>query len=253
MWHGSSNFVHLILVNFAACAFGVNWQKSWLLACSYISMTSLGTKCEHGINAHEIIAGQSADGSFRSRKTSEYPQAMCLCISTATVLDLQAALTLIPKKGLTDFPISYEDGGGLHSQPDWSSPYRQEENMFQHLRKSWIDRIFDQRLHLKFLRFLQADDSSPPLSDEDIQPFRDILSQFLTERGRTASWEIREDQGCIYQSCSSFHIICMMQIGLCFPAYKTEFPQVLIKIFLHLRAFLRLLTRWKMQCHYQYI
>ena len=66
--------------------------------------------------------------------------------------------------------------------------------MFQNLRKSWIDRIFDQRLHLKFLRFLQAADSSPPFSDEDIQPFRDILSQFLTERGRTASWEIREDQ-----------------------------------------------------------
>ena len=191
------------LVNFAACAYGMNWQKSWLLACSYISMTSLGTKCEHGINAHEIIAGQSADGSFRSRKTSEYPQAMCsaiarlispLCISKGTLVDLQAALTLIPKKGLTDFPISYEDGGGLHSQPDWSRPYRQEENMFQHLRKSWIDRIFDQRLHLKFLRFLQAADSSPPFSDEDIQPFRDILSQFLTERGCTASWEIREDQ-----------------------------------------------------------
>ena len=197
------NFCAPHLVNFAACAYGVNWQKSWLLACSYISMTSLGTKCEHGINAHEIIAGQSADGSFRSRKTSEYPQAMCsaiarlvspLCMSTGTLLDLHAALTLIPKKGLTDFPISYEDGGGLHSQPDWSRPYRQEENMFQHLRKSWIDRIFDQRLHLKFLRFLQADDSSPPFSDEDIQPFRDILSQFLTERGCTASWEIREDQ-----------------------------------------------------------
>ena len=36
--------------------------------------------------------------------------------------------------------------------------YRQEGHIFQHLPKSWIDRIFEQKLHLKFLRFLQADD-----------------------------------------------------------------------------------------------
>ena len=191
------------LVNFAACAYGANWQKSWLLACSYSSMTSLGTKCDHDRNLHEVFAGQSADGSFRSRKTAEYPQAMCsaiatlispLCQSTATLLDISTATTLIPKKGLTDFPVSYEDGGGLFSQPDWSRPHRQEANMFQHLRKSWIDRILATKLHHKFLQFLQTDDSSPPFSEDDIQPFRDILSEFLAAHGRTVSWDIREDQ-----------------------------------------------------------
>ena len=214
------------LVNFAACTYGADWQKSWLLACSYISMTSLGTKCEHGINAHEIIAGQSADGSFRSRKTSEYPQAMCsaiarlispLCISTGTLLDLQAALTLIPKKGLTDLPISYEDGGGPLFSTGLEQTVPARRTYIQHLRKSWIDRIFEQKLHLKFLRFLQADDSSPPFSDEDIQPFRDILSNFLTERGHTASWENREDQ--------PLHLSVLQQISHCMhDSDKTLFP-----------------------------
>ena len=57
------------LVNFAACAYGANWNKSWLLACSYISMSSLGKTCNHPKNSHEVIAGQTEDGTFRSRKT----------------------------------------------------------------------------------------------------------------------------------------------------------------------------------------
>ena len=122
MWRVLSNFVHLKLVNFAACEYGANWQKSWLLAKSYISMSSLGTVCNHPKNSHEIFAGQMDDGTFRSRKTAEYPAMMCsaiaklispLCQSQSTILDLASTTNLIPKKGLNDFPVSYEDGGGL--------------------------------------------------------------------------------------------------------------------------------------------
>ena len=138
-------------MNFAACAYGANWQKSWLLACSYISMSSLGTVCNHPKNSHEVIAGQMDDGAFRSRKTAGYLESMCsaiaklispLCQSQSTTLDLATTTALIPKKGLNDFPISYEDGGGLSSQPGWRRPYRQESDFFHSLRKSWIDRIF---------------------------------------------------------------------------------------------------------------
>ena len=191
------------LVNFAACAYGANWNKSWLLACSYISMSSLGKTCNHPKNSHEVIAGQTEDGTFRSRKTAEYPELMCsaietlispLCQSQSATLDLATSTDLIPKKGLHDFPISYEDGGGLSSQPDWSRPYRQETDFFHSLRKSWMDRIFDNKLHYKFLRFLHEDEASPPFSDDDIQPFRDLLSNFLEKNQRKVSWDIREDQ-----------------------------------------------------------
>ena len=146
-------------MNFAACEYGANWQKSCLLACSYTSMSSLGTVCNHPKNSHEIIAGQTEDGSFRSRKRAEYPTSMCsaiatlispLCQSHPTILDLATTTALIPKKGLNDFPSSYEDGGGLSSQPDWSRPYRQESDVSHSLRKSWMDRIFSQNCTINF-------------------------------------------------------------------------------------------------------
>ena len=103
------------LMNFAACEYGASWQKSWLLACSYISMSSLGTVCNHPKNSHEVIAGQMDDGTFRSRKTAEYPALMCsaiaklispLCQSQSTILDLASTTGLIPKRGPNDFPVS---------------------------------------------------------------------------------------------------------------------------------------------------
>ena len=57
-----------------------------------------------------------------------------------------------------------------------------------------MDRIFGQKLHYKFLRFLHHGEASPPFSEEDIQPFRDLLSQFLEQNHHQVSWETREDQ-----------------------------------------------------------
>ena len=166
-------------------------------------MSSLGTACDHPKNSHEIIAGQTEDGTFRGRKTAEYPTDMCsaiahlispLCQSQAIIFDLDSATSLVPQKGLNDFPISYEDGGGLPSQPDWSRPYRQESDVLKALRQSWMSRIFEQKLHYIFLRFLESGETSPPFSEDDIQPFRDSLSEFLASNQQDVSWDIRDDQ-----------------------------------------------------------
>ena len=248
------------LVNFAACAYGANWSKSWLLACSYISMSSLGKTCNHPKNSHEVIAGQTEDGTFRSRKTAEYPELMCsgiaklispLCQSESTTLDLATATALIPKKGLHDFPISYEDGGGLSSQPDWSRPYRQETDFFHSLRKSWMDRIFEKKLHYKFVRFLHDDETSPPFSEDDIQPFRDLLSQFLEENSRSVSWDIREDQ--------PLHLSILQQLSMFMnDADKTLFPALQHGVYLmvtlhHHHVFLLPHQPWKTQHLCQFI
>ena len=107
-------------------------------------MISLSGKCEHSMDAHEVIAGvRLSDGSFKSRQTTEYPPSMCdsiaqiispLCKSSATILDLPSVTSLIPTKGLHDLPVSDEDGGGLFSQPDWSRSFRIEQDIFDFLR-----------------------------------------------------------------------------------------------------------------------
>ena len=192
------------LVHLPACKFGANWQKSWLFACSYRALISLSGKCNHPSGTHEAIAGvRLPDGSFKSRQTAEYPATLCdmfativspLCQSTASILTLEEATQAIPVKTLHDLPVSYEDGGGLRSQPDWSRPFRVETDVFCTLRKAWMQHILKNRLHHKIYQFLQSDSTDPPFSEDDITPFREMLSNFLTEAGLPVSWVIRDDQ-----------------------------------------------------------
>ena len=80
-----------------------------------------------------------------------------------------------------------------------------------------MDRIFDRKLHYKFLRFLHEDEASPPISEDDIQPFRDLLSQFLEKNHRNVSWDIREDQ--------PLHLSILQQLSMFMnDADKTLFP-----------------------------
>ena len=185
------------LVHLPACKYGANWQKSWLFACSYRALISLSGKCNHPSGTHEAIAGvRLPDGSFKSRQTAEYPATLCdmfativspLCQPTAAILTLEEATQAIPVKTLHDLPVSYEDGGGLRSQPDWSRPFRVETDVFCTLRKAWMQHILKNRLHHKIYQFLQSDSTDPPLSEDDITPF-------LTEAGLPVSWVIRDDQ-----------------------------------------------------------
>jgi len=111
-------FAATYLVYFPACAFDRDWQKSWLLACSYPGLKPLGRICQHPPDSHEAIAGvRFSDGTFKSRITAEYPPAMCDAISDVVSpllsqhgplqLSVLSAAGLIPQKGLHDLPVSH--------------------------------------------------------------------------------------------------------------------------------------------------
>ena len=87
--------------------------------------------------------------------------------------------SLLPIKGRCDPPISYEDGAGIWSLPDWSLPGREDPDTFRSLRKAWVQRI----LHLKLdkqlmVYFSQSEHSSPPFTDDVVQIFRKLLIEF---------------------------------------------------------------------------
>lgn len=198
-------FAAIYLVNFPACWYNRNWSKSWLLACSYPAMKSLAGKCQHPPGAHEHIAGvRLSDGSFKSRVTAEYPSEMCAAIAaiisplmrstSEQFLTLDLALSLIPVKGHHESPVSYEDGGGLFSEPDWSRPLRSSMDHLHDLRKAWVNQIIQKKLTKKLLAFLSSSSSDPPFGDSDLSFFRENLSQFITSKGKAVDWSIREDQ-----------------------------------------------------------
>ena len=109
-------FCAIFLVNFPACAYNRNWYKSWLLACTYPAMKSLGSICKHPPHTHEQIAGvRTADGSFMSNDSAEYLnerfQTIAAIIqldvfpSKRQNLDLASAQAAIPIKPLGDLPV----------------------------------------------------------------------------------------------------------------------------------------------------
>ena len=120
-------------------------------------MKSLGTVCGHPPGTHEQIAGaRNPDGSYKSRATAEYPSEMCSAIAdiisplcspdSGRLLDLSSVQQYIPIKQLSDLPVSYEDGGGLFSEPDWSRPFRAVPDTFQSLRRQWVKLLLNNGL-----------------------------------------------------------------------------------------------------------
>ena len=100
----------------------------------------------------------------KGRATAEYPTEMCQAIagliaplcspSQRQLLDLDAAQTYIPIKQLNELPVSYEDGGGLFSEPDWSRPHRSVPDCLHDLRQQWVQIVLKNGLVNKLKAFL---------------------------------------------------------------------------------------------------
>ena len=139
-----------------------------------------------------------------SRATAEYPSEMCQAIaaiisplcgpSQRQILDLTSAQAAIPIKQLGELPVSYEDGGGLHSEPDWSRPFRSVPDSLHELRRQWVQILLQNQLIDKFQKFFKTGEANPPFDQHDLEPFKQSLSSFIQSHGMTPDWSIRPDQ-----------------------------------------------------------
>ena len=193
---------HCVVI--AACCYDANWDKAWLFAASWDNFQSLAGTCQHPRGSHESVIGtRDSDGSFRSRKTAGYPKQLAISIANLVLplisensldLSLSEALKYMPLKLLQDFPFSSEDGGGLHSTPDWSLPDRTSSDVFESLRHSLFDFILSKQLHKEFLANIAKKLSDPPFTESVVDEARKILSEFLQQHSKPADWTIREHQ-----------------------------------------------------------
>ena len=113
--------VGIFCIVMAACAYDQSWDKSWMLSSSLEDLTQMGVICKHPRGTHESVIGTKApDGSFNSRKTSEYPKKLCqefakivspLIQPGSQELTVEESLSLVPLKDLWETPWSSEDGG----------------------------------------------------------------------------------------------------------------------------------------------
>lgn len=192
-------------VSIAACAFGADWYKSWMFASSMADISELGSTCNHPPGSHISIRGVNATtGEFMSRQTACYPKALASAFAKLILPLLSTTRTdwswsnrkhLFPLKDLHAPPFSQEDGGGLPSQPDWSLPDRTLPDVFDSLRKRWLDLIVSNKLDRYLVEyFAQPDHSAPPFSEETLALFRPILEDYLRALGHEPDWTVREHQ-----------------------------------------------------------
>ena len=190
-------------IHLAACAFGRNWNKSWMFASSLQSLQSMACICSHPKSSHEDIGGVlDATGQFLSRQTAEYPVDLAsqfaqitLPLFSKNAMDLKwdERTSILPIKGLVDPPRSSQDGGGVHSIPDWSAPHNKPD-VFGEVRRFWMKHIISNRWHLRLMAHLEQHINSPIFSPSEVQQFRESLEKLVTSRGFTADWTIPADQ-----------------------------------------------------------
>ena len=59
----------------AACCFGRDWSKTWMLASTFSGLEQLACSCPHPAGTHQQIAGAvTSTGQFMSRQTAKYPE-----------------------------------------------------------------------------------------------------------------------------------------------------------------------------------
>ena len=155
-------------VSIAACGYGRDWSKTWMLASTFSDIEKLAWSCPHPKGTHQQIAGAlSPEGHFLSRDTAQYPPLLAeklaeLILPLLTTNGISIALShldqYLPVKSLADPPFPRQDGGGFASKADWSAQHSYED-CFKTLRQNFFSHIMDNRLDKVILSLLPPDRS----------------------------------------------------------------------------------------------
>ena len=84
-------------------------------------------------------------------------------------------------------------GGGFPSQADWSMEHTPHDS-FGVLRRNWMQHIISHNLHKKVYARISQGYDGPPLSDQDLNPLKAYLEEFLLAQGVSPCWDIPADQ-----------------------------------------------------------
>ena len=197
-----------VCVSIAACGYGRDWHKHWLLASTFADIARLACECSHPPGSHQTIAGAVSDtGHYLSRDTAEYPAELArqfgqlvkpLLTLNGISISLDQVEPFLPMKSATATPFARQDGGGFASQADWSSNHNFED-CFQILRRNFFRQIMHDRLDQVVLRSFLNKVETPPFSAEQVAPFKSFLDEFLLAQGLEPNWTVPKDQNlCLY-------------------------------------------------------
>lgn len=190
-WNASCSHV-------AACHWGMNFSKSWLLCSNDADISSLASWCTCS-HRHPSFAGlRTPSGGYVSSLTAEYPSALAMAIAQIMTKKCSFTGQILPATGVFSReqppPIrqAVNDGGGFPSSANWTVNYHQDR--FASLREDLWHFGQHNGLVEKVRNHLQTQNSEPPLAEEDLNPLKQIVHNWMSSQGFTPSWAIAPGQ-----------------------------------------------------------
>ena len=185
------------LIISSACRWGMDSLHHWLFAASWRPLQSLQSLCEHQKDFHVPRVGiRDSVGGFESQDAAVFPAALveefARCVSPlfdasptsqGSFMGVSEALRGLPIRPAQDFPTATQDGGGIYSVPDWTTPQWSGPDIFKKLRGDLLD-FFAKRRHVARLRKHVREASSQPLFlEEEVDQLRGLWESWFRDQG----------------------------------------------------------------------
>ena len=178
----------------AACHWGMNFSKSWLMCANDAAIASLAGRCTCD-TAHPSFAGvRTPTGGYLSSQTAEYPSSLALavakimtkkCTSTQSTLPWRFQLTRTPTTKTINL---VNDGGGLPSTGDWTVSKRLD--IFSDLRKRISEHGHHYGLIPKVLEHLRNQSPEAPLTLAELNPLKQIVHDWGLKHQMILDWTV---------------------------------------------------------------
>ncbi|CAE7247983.1 unnamed protein product, partial [Symbiodinium pilosum] len=186
----------------AACQYGLALPKAWAFWANFSVLATVACKCPHPPRFHPPFAGRrNADGSFATRQTACYPDALAAAIAAqiAPFLSVRSAAvafgewpSLLQPSFIWPQPSGrIQDGAGTCSSAFWGTP--REPDVLKPLRSAWCSRLQTPGLLPGLLAHLVSPSKEPPLSKSALEPFlADLRLFYVTPHGPNSCTLIRD-------------------------------------------------------------
>ncbi|CAE7322072.1 unnamed protein product [Symbiodinium sp. CCMP2592] len=197
------------VIQVAACSYGSSYAKYWAFATSWRPLQQLQSTCQHAAGHHDAFHGKrDAAGQFVSRHTAVFPPMLCNAFMEAIsplfpqnshatdFTSLDQALSALPIRPLNDFPTGQQDGGGIYSQPDWTSPPAGSKDTFRQLRQDMWGFFKEHKLFDRLRKHVSQSSQEPLIQQHELPALRSIWEDWFRAQGFTdsVSWEVAPDQ-----------------------------------------------------------
>ena len=190
-----------------ACKYGMNIYKRWLFVSSYRELRALSGCCQHGPDAHKEVRGKrDASGTRLSKLTAEFPAQLCdayactclpLFSPCAHPCDVQICQLpcLNPIKKANEMPRACQDGGGIHSLPDWSVPHANCPDVMKEVRQPLFALLLQWHAPQRLRQHVQEQRDTPLFDQSEIEQIRALFDSLFCKHGlANISWQPHDGQ-----------------------------------------------------------